>query len=335
MKTFNQYFLLAASMLTAGVANAQTPTNQFTRAPRTLITPVAPVGPNAAVAGASAGTFAPTYGSYSQDSYIVQTGSTNYSSVDQQDQRTGTRAANSGSSAVISQTGTANNAFQNQTANTSSNVANGRSFLSSTQAGTASQSNQTQVGGYNNTALVQQGEGTSGNRAIQEQTGNGYDNGARITQTNAGGGLAASTGNRAQQAQTGHMNLSITEQQGQNSYASQTQSNYYNDAYIGQGAPGARNTAIQNQSGQLNNARIRQSVGTPTANNNYALQNQTGYGDQADIEQRSSNNFARQDQSGPASNYQNNNSSIVQENVASAAYTVQSGNLNTAIVRQH
>ena len=98
-----------------------------------------------------------------------------------------------------------------------------------------------------------------------------------------------------------------------------------------------RNTAIQNQSGAENVAKITQSVNPPTVgnDNNYALQNQSGYGDQAKIDQHGSNNFAQQDQAGSfAGPDPNNMSNITQSNVPSAAYTGQTGVLNTATIVQ-
>lgn len=90
---------------------------------------------------------------------------------------------------------------------------------------------------------------------------------------------------------------------------------------------------MQTQDGRSNSARIQQSVGS-TASNNYALQNQTQHNNQAAITQRSSNNYAKQQQSGLAGGG-GNYASMTQSNVASAAYSVQSGNANTAIVTQH
>ena len=334
MKTFS---IFAAAMAFAAVANAQAPTNTFTRAPRGLYTPLTPNGPNSLGAGANAGTFSPTYSAYSQDSYIQQTGSDNYSNVNQIDNRSGSLAAGSGSTATLTQSGNQNNAFQTQMLNSGSNMSNGRNFMGSTQAGNRSTSTQTQNNGFANAAVVQQGVGSSDNAATQTQSG--FDNGLRITQSRYTGYPSGSTGNRATQTQTGSMNLGIIEQQGRNSHAAQTQGGYFNDAYIGQGSDGVGNTALQVQTAtaQFNNARIRQSVGTAmnASNNNFARQTQSGHGDQADIEQRSSSNYAEQVQSGPGAYYQNNNSQILQEHVSSAAYTTQSGNLNTAIVHQH
>ncbi|MFC6222057.1 hypothetical protein ACFP2F_02300 [Hymenobacter artigasi] len=332
MKTLS---IFAAAMVVAVAANAQAPTNTFTRTPRTVVSPLTPNGPNSLGAGAAAGGFNTAYGAYSQDSYIQQTGSNNYSNVDQTDNRTGTLAAGSGSTAALTQSGDRNNAYQVQTLNGTSNVAGGRSFMGSTQAGTLSTSTQTQTNGYRNAAVVDQGVGSANNAATQTQSG--FDNGARINQTRFTGYPTGSTGNRATQTQSGNLHAAQIDQQGRDSHAAQTQSGYYNDAYIGQGSDGMRNTALQVQTGQLNNARIRQSVGTAmgAANDNYAKQTQSGYGDQADIEQKSSGNYAEQVQSGPGSFYQNNNSDILQERVSSAAYTTQSGNLNTAVVHQH
>ncbi|MBJ6107395.1 hypothetical protein JAO73_00120 [Hymenobacter sp. BT523] len=329
--------LLAAAMGVAAVANAQAPTNTFSRSTRSLFTPLTPAGPNTLGPGAAQGSFNTSYGAYSQDSYIEQTGSNNYSNVDQTDNRSGSLAANSGSTANLVQSGNSNNASQTQSLNASSNVAGGRNYMGATQAGSFSTSTQTQNNGYNNAALVEQGAATSGNVASQTQSGD--NNGLRITQTRFTGYPTSSTGNRATQTQTGSMNLGIIEQQGRDSHAAQSQAGYFNDAYIGQGSDGVGNTALQTQTAgsQQNNARIRQSVATASgaSNNNFARQTQSGYGDQADIEQRSSNNYAEQMQSGPGSFYQNNNSDILQERVSSAAYTTQSGNRNTAIVHQH
>jgi len=268
----------------------------------------------------------------------VQAGSTNYSLINQTDNRTGARAFNSGSSAYISQPAGSwlNNAYQTQTLDNTSNVAGGRNLLRATQAGTASQSDQTQTGGYSNTAEVNQGAGTSFNRAIQTQTG-GNTNSALINQTDAASIYGASSGNRAEQVQTGSDESAQIDQQGKFSYAKQTQSGFSDHAYIGQGAPGMHNTAIQTQSGSENVARIRQSVGAPAVGNdfNYALQKQTGYGDQADINQHGSHNFAQQEQAGSfAGPDPNNESSITQSNNYNGAYTGQTGVTNTAIIVQ-
>ena len=330
--------LLAAALLIAGAANAQTPTNQFTNVPRQPQAPAAQSGPNIAPVTAVPGHFDPSYTGYSQDSYIEQTGTSNYSKVDQTDGRTGNLAIGSGSSAVVSQTGSKNNAYQNQTLDAGSNAVAGRNLLRSTQAGTSSQSNQTQTGGSFNTAEVNQFAPSDQNRAIQTQT-NGRNNGAVINQATASYiGAPTTNHNTAKQTQEGGSGNSIRiDQQGRNSYAEQNQTMAYdNDAFIGQGAPGANNTAIQNQAGSANKARIVQSVGGQFANNNYALQNQKGMGDQALIDQESAGNFARQDQAGMGPyEVQNNNSKISQSNVSSAAYTLQTGNMNTATVVQH
>ena len=329
--------LLAAALLIAGAANAQTPTNQFTNVPRQPHAPAAQSGPNGAPVTAMPGYFYPNYTGYSQDSYIEQTGTSNYSKVDQTDGRTGNLATGSGSSAVVSQTGLKNNAYQNQTLDAGSNAVDGRNLLRSTQTGTSSQSNQTQTGGSSNTAEVNQSAPSYQNQATQTQT-DGRGNGAIINQSSYEF-EAPSNHNTAVQTQTGgNGNAVKIDQQGSNSYAEQTQTGgSANDAYIGQGAPGAGNTAIQIQTnGGDNKAEILQSVGLPAANNNYALQKQTGYGDQALIEQKSSGNFARQDQAGMGPyEVQNNNSKISQSNVSSAAYTLQTGNMNTATVVQH
>ena len=124
------------------------------------------------------------------------------------------------------------------------------------------------------------------------------------------------------------------------SYAKQTQGGKSDHAYIGQGSPGTHNTAIQNQNsgGGENVASITQSVNPPTNNNNYnyAEQNQSGYGDQASIDQHGAHNFAQQDQAGSlAGPDPNNESSIKQSNNYNGAYTGQTGTLNTANIFQH
>ena len=147
MKTFNQHLLLAAAMLTAGVANAQ---SQVTTAPNTTrhtsFTPLAP-NPgfrNATVNGAAAGTPLTNYDDYSQDSRVEQTGTHNYSTVDQHDGRGGLLG---GSSAVITQTGDNNNASQTQDLTAGSNVAGGRNTMLATQAGSLRLSAQSKTGG--------------------------------------------------------------------------------------------------------------------------------------------------------------------------------------------
>lgn len=334
MKTLS---IFAAAMVVATAANAQGPTNQFQRATRAIYAPEAPGAANTIAPATTAGGFAPAYSSYSQDSYIEQTGPNNYSNVNQTDGRAAGYAAGSGSSAIVSQTGSANNANQVQSLDASSNVAGGRNLVHATQAGTRSQSDQIQVGGATNLVRVEQGANTSDNRAKQTQNG-GLNNDARITQTKYAGYATPNTLNYAEQTQSGERHTALIEQQGNRSYAKQTQSGTYgNDAYIGQGSDGARNTAMQTQAGSYNNAAIRQSVGTASgaSHDNYAKQTQIGFGNQADITQRSSSNFAEQNQNNSAAVYQNNNSQILQENVSSAAYTTQTGMQNTAIVHQH
>ena len=333
--------ILAAVLLAASAANAQDLiTTRFKRPTEGPENPVTTRGANPTPPVLNPGTFGTSYINYNQDACIVQAGSTNYSLINQTDGRTVAPAFNSGSSAYISQTAgsSLNNAYQTQTLTNSSNVRNGRNLLSSTQAGTRSQSDQTQTGGYSNTAEVNQGAGTSLNRAIQTQNG-GNTNSALINQTNAASIYGTSSNNRAEQVQTGRDESAQIDQQGKFGYAKQTQSGFSDHAYIGQGAPGMRNTAIQTQSGSENVAKITQSVGPPSAsnNNNFALQNQSGYGDQANIDQHGSNNFAQQDQAGSFSGRHdpNNESNISQSNVPSAAYTGQTGVLNTANIVQH
>jgi hypothetical protein len=331
MKTFNQHLLLAAAMLTAGVANAQ---SQVSTAPNTTRhTAFVPLAPNpsfqnATVNGAGAGTPQAAYGSYSQDSRVEQTGTHNYSTVDQHDGRGGLLG---GSSAVITQTGDNNNASQTQDLTTSSNVAGGRNAMLATQAGAQSQSDQSQTGGDHTMAEVSQQAGSSNNRAIQTQL-EGSDKSAYISQTNT------SSGNRAEQSQVGGLMTTVITQSGTNSYALQTQSgssSYGNDAGINQGQ-GTSNTAIQTQDGSYLNAAIDQSAtGAGSISNNYAKQAQTGYSNNATIGQHSSGNYAEQVQGDNTAVYQNNTSAILQSNVASAAYNIQTGFQNTATITQH
>jgi hypothetical protein len=347
MKKLNQHsLLLAAALLTAGVANAQAPTNTYGGNPlRPVTAPANTHSPNTDVSGAAAGTYSKSYSDYSQDSYVSQTGSSNYATVDQVYTN---GAHNGGSTAILNQNGDYNNATQRQSAagdakysSYSGNTGTNRNFAKSTQNGSRSQSDQTQSGGLANTMTVLQGAGTTGNRAIQTQgadgNGAGTGNQAVINQTRfskAGGG----SGNRAEQVQAGILQTAQIDQESSNSYAKQTQNgsaqNQFNNAYIHQGDPGDANTAIQSQNGLSNTARIQQSVGS-VGNKNYALQNQTMNGNQADITQRSSNNYAEQQQSGMGANGGYNYSSITQSNVASAAYTAQSGNNNAVMVTQH
>ena len=336
--TMKKLTILAAVLLAASAANAQDLiTTRFVNKPEGPENPVTDRLKNPTPAPLGPGTFGTSFSDYNQDACIVQAGSTNYSLIKQTDTRTGVRAAGSGSSAYISQSGSLNNAFQTQTLDATSNQVNGRNLLSATQAGTASQSDQTQTGGFSNTAEVNQGAGTSENRAIQTQTG-GNTNSALINQTNADPMYGTSSGNRAEQVQTGSDESAQIDQQGKASYAKQTQSGFSDHAYIGQGAPGMHNTAIQTQSGSENVARIRQSVLPPTVGNdfNYALQKQTGFGDQADIDQHGSHNFAQQEQAGSFTGFNdpNNESSIKQSNNYNGAYTGQTGVLNTANIVQ-
>lgn len=329
--------ILAVALLAASAANAQDLiTTRFARPTEGPENPVTNRGANPTPPVLNPGTFGTSYINYNQDACIVQAGSTNYSLINQTDNRTGARAFNSGSSAYISQSGSLNNAYQTQTLDNTSNVVNGRNLLSSTQAGTKSQSDQTQTGGFSNTAEVNQGAGTSENRAIQTQTG-GNTNSALINQTNAVG-YAPSAGNRAEQVQTGSDESAQIDQQGKFGYAKQTQSGFSDHAYIGQGAPGMRNTAIQTQSGVENVAKITQSVGPPTTGNdfNYAQQNQSGYGDQANIDQHGAHNFAQQYQAGSSTGAldPNNESSITQSHNYNGAYTSQIGVTNTSIIVQ-
>lgn len=337
--------ILASALLLTGAAYAQGPTNSSYRgyAQRPVNTPANAHGANAQVAGASQGSYSPNYSDYNQDSYINQAGSGNYATVDQSDSRA--PRANGGSTAILDQTGNNNNASQKQTlVNTTfsnSGATESRDFMKATQAGSSSQVNQTQGGGGFNTMNVTQGAGTTGNRAIQTQSVNsnnvGDGNQANIKQTKyatAGGG----SGNRAEQDQSGVLQTASIDQEASNSYAYQKQrggivGRHQNSAYIHQGDPGNANTAIQSQNGVDNSARIRQSVSS-TANNNYAKQTQTLTGNQADIEQKSSGNYAEQVQSGLAGGG-GNYSSIDQSMVKSAAYTTQTGNNNSAYVVQH
>jgi hypothetical protein len=353
MKKLNQHLLLAAAMmLMAGSAYAQAggpgpkPTNTYTGAPvRSVGTPTNTheAYANREVSGASAGTPSRTYSDYSQDSYVSQTGSTNYAKVDQSNT---SGSALYGSTAVIDQTGSGNNAKQTQTStgngfngqpygyNGSATSPYNRNFAKATQAGSNSQSDQTQVNGVANVMTVVQGENTTGNRAIQTQGDASTGNQAAIAQTKyavTGGG----SGNRAEQLQTGANQIAKIEQESISSYAKQTQTgsgavNDNNSAYIHQGDPGTSNTAIQSQSGTNGTARIQQGIGG-TTNSSYAMQTQSGDNNQADISQFNTNgSYAEQMQSN-SSNY----SGITQSNVRSAAYSVQSGAANAAIITQH
>lgn len=348
MKKLNQHLLLAATMmLMAGSAYAQSgpgpkPTNTYDGpAVRTERTPTNTHQANPEVAGAPAGTYSKDYSVYSQDSYVSQTGSNNYATVDQSNTSGSTVIGNT---AIIDQTGSNNNATQIQSA-TGRNLGNGsyfnsgpeRNYAKVTQDGSSSQANQSQYNGIANRMTVLQGANTTGNRAIQTQgstTSNSIVNQATIAQTKyavAGGG----SGNRAEQSQTGALQLAKIEQEGINSYAKQTQTASgapfdNNSAYIHQGDPGTGNTAIQSQGGSNNTARIQQGIGG-TANNSYAMQTQTGTNNQASIDQFLTNNsYAEQVQSN-----NNNYSGMTQSNVRSAAYSIQTGANNAAIVTQH
>ena len=329
-------------MLTAGVANAQGPTNTY-QGPtiRPVATPgTAPVAP-ADVPGASKGTYSPNYGDYSQDSYVSQTGNGNYATVDQAN----TAGAARGNTAILDQTGNNNKASQNQSTTNNNQGYGGtfngidRNFMRSTQNGSGSQTQQSQSSGFANVATVLQGTGTTGNRAIQNQgtnaAGASLANQAAISQTRyavVGGG----SGNYAEQQQSGLLQAARIDQEASNSYAKQTQRGggnipnpqSSNDAYIHQGDPGTRNTAEQSQDGFGNKAQIQQSVSS-TANDNYAMQTQTGTNNRADILQQSSGNYAEQMQSNDG-----NYSSMSQSNVRSAALSVQTGAANTAIITQ-
>ena len=347
MKTFS---IFAAALFATGAVYAQGPTNQYGGASQRNVTiPTNHHSANPQVNGASQGSFAPSYAAYSQDSYINQAGSGNYATVDQRDGRSPGNGG--GSTAILDQTGNNNNAAQTQVsvnniysnATLNGSFAGQRDFMRSTQAGSNSQTNQTQSGGVYNTMTTNQGMGTTGNRSIQTQNidaaGYGAGNQARINQTTATG-FAAASGNRAEQVQSGILHTAQIDQQGTRSFALQTQSGNANtlpnnSALIQQGAPGNANTAIQSQTGSVNAARIQQSVGAGNAgNNNFARQTQSMNDNQADIIQRSSNNYAEQVQSGLAGGG-GNYSSMNQSNVSSAAYSVQSGNNNSAIVVQH
>lgn len=326
--------ILAAALLVAGVANAQSPVTTYSNPAATPETAVVtrPGLPAPTVAGP--GGYGTAYSNYNQDSRILQSGIANIANVDQTDARS-SFSANTGSSATIDQAGFFNTANQKQTLNNSSNGTiggQGRNVLSSSQAGVFSQTDQVQVGGYYNTAEAVQQSNSFSNQATQTQTG-GSENSAKIVQT------TGSSSNNAIQEQNngGTDNTALITQKGSSSYAKQSQSiGTSNDATVLQGALGSMNTAIQKQTGSENRANIIQSDAS-AGSKNYAEQNQSGYADQARIEQKGSNSFARQDQSGP--NFfgidPNNMSSITQSNVASAAYTNQSGIYNTATVVQH
>jgi len=251
MKKLNQHLLLAAAaMLMAGSAYAQAPTNTYGGNPiRPVPAPANTHSPNAEVSGASAGTYSKNYSDYSQDSYVSQTGSGNYATVDQVDNG---GPNDKGSTAILNQTGDGNNATQRQTAAGDSRYGSyigdpstNRNFAKSTQNGSKSQTNQTQAGGIANNMTILQGAGTTGNRAIQSQSldGSGVatSNQAVINQTHyatSGGG----SGNRAEQSQTGINHTAQIDQEASNSYAKQTQSGSVqgasNSAYIHQGDPG-------------------------------------------------------------------------------------------------
>ena len=326
-------------MLTAGVANAQAPTNTYGGNPiRPVTAPTNTHVPNSTVDGASAGSYSKKYSDYSQDSYVSQTGSGNYATVDQVN--TG-GPHNGGSTAILDQSGDNNNATQIQSAAGDARFGRDypvfRNLAKATQKGSKSQVDQKQTGGVADVMTIVQGVRTTGNRAIQTQgpeKGNVSTlNQAEINQTKyatEGGG----SGNRAEQAQSGAVHTAKIDQEASNSYAKQTQSGYFQKGYIHQGDPGNANTAIQTQKGASNTARIQQSVSS-TANNNYAEQSQSMSHNQADITQQSSSNYAEQKQSGMGEGAGYNYSGITQSNVSSAAYTTQSGNNNAVVITQH
>ena len=334
MKTVNNTFLLlAAAMLTAGVANAQT--NQLNRTPTAPTAPTAPGGPDAFIVPNGSVPFSTMRGSYSQDSYISQSSTHNYANVDQVDNRTGAAATSgSGSSAAIEQTGMYNNAYQTQALDNSSYV-NSRNEMRATQAGVEDQSRQTQTGGFGNTAAVTQAEGSSFSSAVQIQAGGAY-NSAAITQSQFNNDQ--NDRNIARQTQTGDNQSARIGQQGHSGVVTQTQSGSSNSADGYQGARGANNTIVQDQSGTYNKGRVVQSSNFPQENfdRNYAKQTQSGFMNSADINQRAHDSYAEQVQSGAL-----NSSRITQgldgttSNVASAAYTTQSGTSNSATVYQH
>jgi hypothetical protein len=295
------------------------------------------------VPGASKGTYSTDYSQYSQDSYVSQTGTGNYATVDQVNTSGGTTY---GSTAILNQNGDNNKASQSQSAAGDTRglgdyyTGDNRNFMRSTQNGSGSQTQQSQSGGSANVATILQDAGTSGNRAIQTQgldaTGTSNGNQAVINQTKYGGRTGGGSGNYAEQQQSGLLQGARIDQEASNSYAKQTQRGVgddgagqnNNDAYIHQGDPGMRNTAEQTQDGTSNTARITQSVGS-NASDNFAMQSQTGNGNQADISQSSNGNYAEQMQNGNG-----NYSSMSQSNVRSAAYSTQTGASNTAIVTQ-
>jgi hypothetical protein len=319
--------ILAAALLTAGVANAQSQVSTAGSAYRSpSFTPLAPFSPggvthNAAVTGASAGTPASTYDSYNQDSRVDQSGEHNEAAIDQVDARMGSMG---GSTANLVQSGDYNTATQTQAS--AGNTAGGRNTMYSTQAGTYSQSNQSQSGVSNTHANVMQDAGTTGNLASQSQT-NGDDMSAFIHQT------GGSSGNHADQTQNATFTTAVAIQDGTNSFSTQTQTGYGNDAGVHQGV-GSGNTAMQSQDGSYLNASIDQTGAG--ASNNYAKQTQTGISNNASIEQHSAGNYAEQAQGNNTFTYQNNTSVITQNNVSSAAYTSQTGGAyNTVVVTQH
>jgi hypothetical protein len=350
MKTFNQYCLLAAAMLVAGVANAQGPTNTYQGAPiRTVAAPgAAPTAPgDVNTAGPNGnntkGTYSKSYGDYSQDSYVSQTGGNNYATVDQ----VNTVGAAQGNTAILNQNGNNNKASQTQSATGVNNrgysyfTGDNRNLVRATQNGSNSQVQQSQTNGIANVATVFQGAGTTGNRAIQTQSadaaGTSAANQAQINQTKFAQGSGTGSGNYAEQVQSGLVQGARIDQEASNSYAKQTQrtgsdvaaGTNSNDAYIHQGDPGTRNSAEQLQDGTGNRARIQQGIGG-TTNDSYAMQTQTGNNNRADIDQHSTTgSYAEQMQSN-----NNNYSSMTQTNVRSAAYSVQSGAANTAIITQ-
>ena len=331
--TMQKLTILAAAVLFAGAANAQQVSTAGSTYRSPAFTPLTPFTPggvthNAPVNGANAGSPAPTYNSYNQDSRVDQSGTHNEAVIDQVDARSG---ATGGSTANLVQSGNFNTATQNQAS--AGNITAGRNTMYATQAGTRSQSNQSQYAVDHTAAQVSQDANSSANRAIQNQASGTYQS-AYIHQT------GSSSGNRAQQSQVGgstpNVNGQMTtviEQQGLTSYARQIQSGLGDDAGILQGV-GANNTAMQTQSGRYLNASIKQTGAA--ASGNYAKQDQTGYSNNASIEQHSANNYAEQAQGNGTNAYQNNTSVITQNNVSSAAYTSQTGGaFNTVVVTQH
>lgn len=338
MKKLNQHILLAAmALLTAGVARAQAPTNQLSHTPVAPTAPSAPQGPNNNTIGPGGTGYSANRNDYVQDSYVEQASSSNYANVTQTDSRTGTARDNgAGSSASIVQTGTNNDAFQTQILDNTSNVSGFRNEVGAIQRGDRSKSTQTQTGGVYNTARVLQDVGSSNNQATQTQTA-GRNNSASIGQSR--NGTDPNVNNTATQTQTGNDNSLAIQQQSQNSVATQTQGGSFNSGGIYQGARGSNNTAVQNQNGTSNKARITQSVGNPQENFDFNFARQTqdasATSNSADINQRANHSYAEQIQTGT-----DNRSLITQgalgsdSNVRSAAYTTQSGTSNSVTITQ-